>query len=465
LEEAGGSGEPAYWIFFAAINIAQSLTSGVVIALISVCLLLFFSALISGAEVAFFSIDTSLKEELESSEDRRYKLVLTLLEKKERLLATILIANNFINVAIVVISTYLSIKLFSFADNLVLKFTVQVVAVTFLILLFGEVIPKVYARQNPLKLAGITAHPIFYLRKVFWYLASLLVFTTRFIRKRVKLKQHNISVGELQDALALTDENTLEEEDILKGIVKFGSTDVKQIMKPRTNVVAIAESTQYEDLIKTVLDFGFSRLPVYGETLDKIKGVLYVKDLLPGLKLNSVHEDAVPVNDSSNDDWRTLIRAPFFVPENKKIDDLLKEFKERKIHLAIVVDEYGGTSGVVTLEDIIEEIVGEISDEYDEDELAYSKLDELNYVFDGNTALNDIYRALDIEGSVFEDAKGESDSLAGFIIEIEGKIPKKNDEITFENYLFTVEAANQRRVERVKVTILQADEDSKNTET
>ena len=465
MEEAGSSGEPVYWLFFTAINIAQSLTPGVIIALVSVGLLLFFSALISGAEVAFFSIDTALTEELESSEDRRYKLVLNLLEKKERLLATILIANNFINVAIVVISTYINIKLFSFADSPALRLAIQVVAVTFLILLFGEVIPKVYARQNPLKLAGITAYPVFYLRKMFWSLASLLVFTTRFIRKRIKLKQHNISVGELQDALELTDETTLEEEDILKGLVKFGSTDVKQIMKPRTNVVAIAESTQYKDLIKTIIDCGFSRLPVYGETLDNVKGVLYIKDLLPGLQLNSQREPGVSFTGVSNDEWQSLTRTPFFVPENKKIDDLLKEFKERKNHLAIVVDEYGGTSGIVTLEDIIEEIVGEISDEYDEEDLAYSRLDESNFVFDGKTALNDIYRALDIEGSVFEDAKGESDSLAGFIIEIEGKIPKKNEKITFENYLFTIEAANHRKVERVKVTIFQTDEQSENTET
>ena len=464
MEEAGSSGEPAYWLLFSTINIVQLLTPGVIIALLSVGILLFFSALISGAEVAFFSIDTALKEELERGGGRRYKLVLNLLERKERLLATILIANNFINVAIVVISTYINVKLFSFADNPALNFVIQVVAVTFLILLFGEVIPKVYARQNPLKLAGITAYPVYYLRKVFWYLASLLVFTTRFIRKRIKLKQHNISVDELQDALELTDENTLEEEDILKGIVKFGSTDVKQIMKPRTNVVAIAQETQYDDLIKTILDFGFSRLPVYGETLDNVKGVLYIKDLLPGLKLNSESDPAVSFAGSPNGDWQSLIRTPFFVPENKKIDDLLKEFKERKIHLAIVVDEYGGTSGIVTLEDIIEEIVGEISDEYDDDELAYSKLDELNFVFDGKTALNDIYRALDIDGTAFEDAKGESDSLAGFIIELEGKIPKKNDKVTFENYLFTIEAANRRRVERVKVTILQTNEESENPE-
>jgi CBS domain containing-hemolysin-like protein len=230
-------------------------------------------------------------------------------------------------------------------------------------------------------------------------------------------------------------------------------------------VVAIAESTQYEDLIKTIIDCGFSRLPVYGETLDNVKGVLYIKDLLPGLQLNSQREPAVSFTGVSNDEWQSLTRTPFFVPENKKIDDLLKEFKERKNHLAIVVDEYGGTSGIVTLEDIIEEIVGEISDEYDEEDLAYSRLDESNFVFDGKTALNDIYRALDIEGSVFEDAKGESDSLAGFIIEIEGKIPKKNEKITFENYLFTIEAANHRKVERVKVTIFQTDEQSDNTET
>ncbi|MBL4657287.1 MAG: gliding motility-associated protein GldE [Flavobacteriales bacterium] len=442
------------WFLFTTLNIIQSLSSGVIAALIAVGVLLFFSALISGAEVAFFSIDPILKDELKADDSRKSTMILDQLNKPKRLLATILIANNFINVAIVIISTYINVKLFAFVENPVLSFAIQVVAVTFLILLFGEVIPKVYATQNPIKLAGITVFPIFFLGKFFRPLSYVLVTSTSFITSKVKQKQHNISVDELSDALELAGDDTLEEEQILKGIVKFGSTDVKQIMKPRIDVIALAMTTEYNEVIATILECGYSRLPVFEESMDKVKGILYIKDLLPGLELNSDNEPEVKFTANKDGSWQSLLRTPFFVPENKKIDDLLKEFQEKKIHLAIVVDEYGGTSGIVTLEDIIEEIVGEISDEYDDDELAYSKLDDNTFVFDGKTALNDLYRALDIEGTSFEDAKGESDSLAGFIIELEGKIPLKNEKITFENYRFTIEAADLRRVKRVKVTIL-----------
>ena len=437
------------------------MTPGVIIALVSVCVLLVFSGFISGAEVAYFSIDKALnlREELESIGSKRSKLILHLLDKPKRLMATILIANNFINVGIVVISTYINVQLFSFVENPMISFAIQVVAITFLILLFGEVIPKVYATHYPVKLAGVTAYLILVLRKTFGRPAKLLVDSTSFIHNMVKKKQHNISVDELSDALDLTNDDSLEEEHILKGIVKFGSTDVKQIMKPRTDLVAIPIQTTYNDLINIILNSGYSRIPVYEETLDSVKGILYIKDLLPGLKLTSAGSPEVSFTEDVN--WQFLMRPTFFVPENKKIDDLLREFQERKIHLAVVVDEYGGTSGVVTLEDIIEEIVGEISDEYDDDALAYSKLDDTTFVFDGKTPLNDLYRALDIDGTKFEEAKGESDSLAGFIIELEGKIPKKDEKITFENYLFTIEAANVRRVERVKVSILSDVEEQK----
>lgn len=466
MEDVGSSGEPYIWLFFTTLNIVQSLTPGIIASFLAIVVLLAFSALVSGAEVAFFSIDTRLKNELTKSDNKRSGIILNLLDKPKRLLATILIANNFINVAIVIISTYITVNLFSFANNPVLSFVVQIIAVTFLILLFGEVIPKVYARQHPLKLAALTAYPIFYLRRFFVirFLSHLLISSTSFIHSKVKQKKHSISVDELSDALELTSDDTLEEEQILKGIVKFGSTDVKQIMKPRIDVVAIDKSTDYSELIKIILDCGFSRLPVYSESLDKVDGVLYIKDLLPGLELNGSPKPHVTFVESKQSEWVDLIRVPFFVPENKKIDDLLREFQEKKIHLAVVVDEYGGTSGIVTLEDIIEEIVGEISDEYDDDVLAYSKLDDYNFVFDGKIALNDLYRTLDIEGSKFEDAKGESDSLAGFIIEIEGKIPLKNEKIRFENYLFTIEAADKRRVKRVKVTILKQNTANEKTE-
>jgi len=440
------------------------LTPGVISALVAITVLLFLSALISGAEVAFFSIDTTMKEELKSTDGRKSTLILELLDRPKTLLATILIANNFINVAIVIISTYVNVKLFAFVEHPLLSFTIQVVAVTFLILLFGEVIPKVYATHNPLKLAGITVYPVHLLKKFFRPLSYILVSSTSFIHSKVKQKQHNISVDELSDALELADDDTLEEEQILKGIVKFGSTDVKQIMKPRIDVIAMEQETPYGVLIKTILDSGYSRLPVYAENLDQVKGVLYIKDLLPGLELDSVSAPEVNFTGKENGAWQSLIRTPFFVPENKKIDDLLKEFQERKIHLAIVVDEYGGTSGIVTLEDIIEEIVGEISDEYDDDQIAYSKLDDKTFVFDGKTALNDLYRTLDIPGTRFEAVKGESDTLAGFIIELEGKIPLKNEKISFENYRFTIEAADRRRVKRIKVTILETDETLENSD-
>ena len=464
MEAVGSSCEPIFWLLFTNLNIIQSLTPGIVGALAAISILLFCSALISGAEVAFFSIDSPLKEELKDQSTRKSSLILELLERPKKLLATILIANNFFNVAIVILSTYVNVNAFAFVENPFLSFAIQVIAITFLILLFGEVIPKVYATHNPVKLAGITVYPVFFLSRFFRPLSYLLISSTSFIHSKVKQKQHNISVDELSDALELADDETLEEEQILKGIVKFGSTDVKQIMKPRTDVIAIETETPYNEVIGIILDNGFSRLPVYEDTLDQVKGVLYIKDLLPGLELRAENKPTVSFIEKKSGKWQSLIRTPFFVPENKKIDDLLKEFQERKIHLAIVVDEYGGTSGIVTLEDIIEEIVGEISDEYDDDEFAYSKLDDRTFVFDGKTALNDLYRTLDIEGSKFEEEKGESDTLAGFIIELEGKIPMKNERITFENYLFTIEAADRRRVKRVKVTILQKDEAAKSSQ-
>ena len=438
-------------LLFTEIGFFQGLTLEIAGSLLAIGVLLICSAFISGSEVAFFSIDPSEKKLLNEKDSGNSRLILKLLVNPEKLLATILISNNFINVAIVIISTYINVNLLSFSENPLLSFFIQVIAVTFLILLFGEIIPKVYATHNPIRLAEVTSYPISFLGKLLSPISLLLISSTSFIHDKIKQKKHNISVDELADALDLTSEDELEEEDILKGIVKFGSTDVKQIMKPRTDVTAIEHNTSFQDLIKIILDCGYSRIPVYEDTFDKILGILYIKDLLPHLEFKSkanivVGEPDVP--------WKPMIRPPFFVPENKKIDDLLQEFQDKKIHLAVVVDEYGGTSGIVTLEDIIEEIVGEISDEYDVDELIYSKLDSNNYVMDGKTALNDLYRILDIDGSSFEKAKGESDSLAGFIIELEGRIPVKNEKITFEKYLLTVESADKRKVKRVKVTII-----------
>jgi gliding motility-associated protein GldE len=308
----------------------------------------------------------------------------------------------------------------------------------------GEVIPKIYATQNPLHTSRKLFYFLKFLQRLFYPVSSFLIFSTKLLDKVIKPKTHNISVDELSQALELTNDEDITEEDhkILKGIVKFGNTDVKQIMKPRMDVTAFEYNTKFKKLLEESTHHGFSRFPIYKDgSLDNISGVLYAKDLLQH------------IDKDDNFNWQSIIRPPFYVPENKKIDDLLREFQFKKIHMAIVVDEYGGTSGIVTFEDIIEEIVGEINDEFDDDDLTYSKLDDNNYVFEGKAALNDVYRILEINGDDFEDEKGEADTIAGFLIEIEGRIPVKNDVIQFKNLRFTVESADSRKVKRVKITI------------
>ena len=407
-------------------------------------LITFNSALISGSEVAFFSLSPSDRDTLNSEKDNASDRVLGLLNRPKRLLANILIANNFINVGIVIISTYLVGNLMEFEKGeKFLEILITVVGVTFLILLVGEVIPKVYAANNSMQLAKFMSFPLIVTGKVFSPLSELLVRSTSFIDKRIKKKGTDISVTDLEEALEITEIEDVSDDDkrILEGIVKFGNTDVKQIMKSRIDVIAYDISTPYDELLKEIIESGYSRIPIYMESFDQVEGVLYVKDLLPHL------------NEKENFDWTKLMRAPFFVPEMKKIDDLLKQFQESNIHIAIVVDEYGGTSGIVTLEDIIEEIIGEITDEFDDDDLIYSKLDDHNYVFEGKISLIDMYKVLDIDGDIFEENKGESDTLAGFLIEQSGKIMLKNEKLNFENYTFVVEAADKRRIKQIKVTI------------
>lgn len=404
--------------------------------------LLTTSAVISGSEVAFFALKPQDLEDLKLLKSRKSELIESFLKKPKQLLATILIANNFVNVGIIILATYISSNLFNFQDIEWLQFLVQVVIITFLLLLFGEVLPKIYANNNAISFAKFVTFPLLYLIKILKPLSTLLIVSTRIIDKRAKNKGHDLSVNDLSNALELTNEQNenREEQKMLEGIVKFGNTDVKQIMRSRTDVTALNINKKYSQVLKTIQETGFSRIPIFEESFDNIKGILYIKDLLPHLK------------EDENFNWFNLLRQVFFVPENKKIDDLLKEFQEKKIHLAIVVDEYGGTSGIVTLEDVIEEIVGDISDEFDDDEIVYSKLDSNNFVFEGKTALNDFYRILNIDGLDFEEAKGESDSLAGFILEITGKIPKKGAKVTFNNFIFTVEGVNKRRVTRIKAT-------------
>lgn len=411
---------------------------------ITLAILLMSSALISGAEVAFFSLTPTDFASLEKRKTSADDTVLKLLDKPKGLLATILIANNFINILIVLISTFLMDELFDFGNNVVLNFAVKVLGITFILLLFGEVLPKVYANHNSLRFSKTMSQPLVVLGRLVKPLSGFLIGTSNIIEKRLKPSGQNISVEDLSTALELTTDDKQEDDDqkLLESIVKFGSIEVHQIMKPRMDMIALDTEMSYPEILKIILDNGFSRVPVFEENLDQVKGLLYIKDLLR-------HLNAEP-----DFKWTNLLRAPYFVPENKKIDDLLKEFQERKMHMALVVDEYGGTSGLVTMEDVLEEIVGDISDEFDDEAIIYSKLDDQNYVFEGKTPLNDFYRVLDIDGEEFDEERGDSDTLAGFLLEISGKFPDKNEEIDFLHYRFKVEGIDHRRIKRIKVTLL-----------
>ena len=409
-----------------------------------VLILVVLSALLSGSEVAMFSISNKQRFDLEDQNKNSNKRVLTLLKEPKKLLATILIANNFINVSIVMASNFVFNNLIiegSISDTM--NFIIQVIVITFLILLFGEVIPKVYANNYNLKFSKFMAIPLQLLKKLFYPISQILVNSTNLIDKRIEKRKESIQANELEHALNLTVDSVDNEDEkkILEGIVKFGNTDVKQIMTPRTDVISFEITTTFNELMSELKEIKYSRIPVFEDSFDKIKGILYAKDLLGKM------------NEKKNFKWPNLLREPKFVPENKKLDDLLKEFQEEKTHIAIVVDEYGGSSGIVSLEDVLEEIVGEITDEFDEEDINYKKLDELNYIFDGKTTLIDIYKLLEIDGEIFEKEKGESDTIAGFCIEQAGKILLKNEKISFDRYTITVEAADKRRIKKVKITI------------
>lgn len=431
-------------------------------ALISTGILLCVSASMSASEIAFFSLSPRSREELRKSPSARDKTVLRILDKPKLFLATNLIANNLANIGIVLMSGIIAEKELDFITTPIIAFLIQVVAVTFLILLFTEVIPKVFANQHSLSVARFMASPISFLEKFLYPLSFVLIKSTSFIDKKVKKKIQHISVEDLSHAFDLTISSDMPESEkkILKGIVKFGQVNVKQIMIPRMDITAFEYSSPFKKLLEDVLASGYSRVPIYRNTIDKISGILYVKDFLP--YLDKEDDFKFSQENPSSRGWQSLIREPFFVPENKKNDDLLKEFQHRKIHMAIVVDEFGGTSGIVTLEDVIEEIVGEINDEFDDDDLVYSKLDEHNYVFEGKISIHDISRKLGIESDIFDLTGGkEADSetsygagtLAGFLIEFTGNIPKKGEEIKFNDYIFTVESADSRKIKRVKVTV------------
>ncbi len=406
-------------------------------------ILLGCSALISGAEVAFFSLSQTEVNEASASDSARLRLVAKLLRKPKKLLATILVANNFINITTVLLFASLSDLFFEGIETQWIRLTIEVGVVTFLILLFGEILPKVYASRNKHKFSAMMAYPLNVLDKLFAPISMPMSFVSGLIQKKLGKRRSNLSVDQLSQALELTseDETTKEEQKILQGIVSFGNTDTKQVMQPRMDVFALKESMTFEAVLSEITKKGYSRIPVYKDSLDDILGILYVKDLIPHI-------------DAKNYKWTTLLRDAYFVPENKKLDDLLREFQEKKIHLAIVVDEYGGTSGLVSLEDVIEEIVGDISDEFDDEDVHYSKIDDKNYVFEGKTNLKDFYKIIGLEdNSEFESHKGESETVAGFVLEIFRGFPKVRDKINFGNYTFTVEVIDNKRLKQVKVTL------------
>lgn len=424
-------------ITFLAIDIS------VIFGFVLLFVLLFCSALISGAEVALFSLTKTDLEDEALQSNKASQIINKLLERPKKLLATILVANNFINIGIVILFAFLGNFMFQGITNAIVKFIVEVVVVTFLILLFGEILPKVYASRNNIKFSMFMAYPLKVLDVVFSPLSLPMRAITLGIHNKLGKQKSNLSVDQLSQALELTseDDTTKEEQKILKGIVSFGNTDTKQVMRPRLDIFALNIEQKYSEIIVEITDNGYSRIPVFKDNVDTIVGILYVKDLLPHI-------------DTKDFDWTTLLREPFFVPENKKLDDLMSEFQEKKVHLAVVVDEYGGTSGLVSLEDIIEEIVGDISDEFDDEDVHYSKLDDKNYVFEGKTALKDFYKILKLEEeAIFEDNKGEAETLAGFILEISGSFPRQASKINFENYVFTIEALDKKRIKRVKVTM------------
>ncbi|VAW14440.1 Hemolysins and related proteins containing CBS domains [hydrothermal vent metagenome] len=411
-------------------------------------LLLLCSALVSGAEVALFGLSSTEISEIKAKKTARGMILIKLLEHPKKLLATILIANNTLNIGVVLLFNVIGDTLFANVTTVLfgfvsVRFLLEVVVVTFLILMFGEILPKVYANRNRISFSHLMAYPLKVMDFLFSPLSLPMQKATVFLHRKLGKKKSSMNVDYLSQALELASDNstTKEEHKILKGIVSFGNTDVKQVMRPRIDIFALSEEMKFSEILQEIRNHGYSRIPVFLENIDNVLGVLYVKDLLPHLDLKTFN-------------WLSLIREPYFVPENKKLDDLLAEFQEKKNHLAVVVDEYGGTSGIVTLEDIIEEIVGDISDEFDDEDLVFSKLDDFNYVFEGKTALKDFYRVVGIEDEEdFEGQKGESETIAGFVLEIAGSFPKKGEKIVFKNYRFLVESLDKKRLKQIKVTL------------
>ena len=412
--------------------------------IILLAFLLLGSALISGAEVAFFSLTPSLIDEQKEKYPKKIQKIENLLQKPKRLLATILVANNFINIAVVLLFASLGDILFGGISNELVRLSIEIGMITFVILLFGEILPKIYANKNSMLFSRLMAGVIYGLdRKILFFITIPMSKVTLFLERNFGQQSNSFSVDTLSQALEFTEQKdtTKQEDQILQGIINFGTTDTKQVMCPRIDVFALEKEMSFEEILPLIIDKGFSRIPVYNNKMDQIDGILYVKDLMPNINTLAFQ-------------WQELLREPYYVPENKKLDDLLNEFKVKKMHMAVVVDEYGGTSGIVTLEDLIEEIVGDISDEFDEEELEYSKIDEKNFVVDAKVGLKDFYKIIQIEEvEAFEKAKGEAETLAGFILEIAQKLPVFGQKIIFEKITFTIELVDKKRIKQIKVTL------------
>ena len=427
--------EPSFFFTYA-------IDSNLAFAILGIVLLLLCSALISGAGVALFSLSQKDIDEITAIHNSKGKLIAQLLEKPKKLLATLMVANNFINITIILFFSLIGKDIFAAIEISVLKFVVEIAVITFLILLFGEVLPKVYASRNSINFSKIVVYPIAFLNRALSPVSLPMRAITIYLHNRFGKQKTNFSVDQLSQALELTtsEDTSIEEQKILEGIVSFGNTDTRQVMSPRIDIFALEISESFTAICPKIIEKGYSRIPVYRDNIDQIEGVLFVKDLLPHINCNEF-------------DWASLLREPFFVPENKKLDNLLKDFQNMKSHLAIVVDEYGGTSGLVSLEDVIEEIVGDISDEFDDENINFFQIDDKNFTFEGKINLKDFYRIIEVDEELFEDKKGEAETLAGFILEILGNFPKKNQKISLGNCVFTIETVDQKRIKQIKVTI------------
>jgi len=415
---------------------------GAIVALVLACVLLIFSGFASGSEIAFFSLSPTDLNEIDESDDERDRQILQLREDSERTLATILITNNLVNVTIIMLFNYFFAKTVVFGNALWLEFLVITVLLTFLLLLFGEIMPKIYCGQHALAVCRSFVPTIMVLRRLFWPLASVLIKSGSLTEKIVQKENHVLSVDDLEQALELTDKKELkDEQNMLEGIVRFGDETAKEIMTSRQDVVDLDFRSSFAEVLKCVVDNNYSRIPVYQDSIDNIRGILYIKDLLPHLTKPSSFR------------WQSLIRPPYFVPETKKIDDLLREFQTNKVHIAIVVDEFGGTSGIVTLEDILEEIVGEINDEYDEEEKTYVRINANTYIFEGKTLLTDFYRILDIDDETFAEVEGDADTLAGLMLEIKGDFPQIHEKMEYAQFTFETVEVDEHRISKVKVVV------------